>query len=464
MKNGEVWISHRSKIPDSKAGFSMSNPFLEVLIILLLLIANGALAMAEIAVVSSRKARLRQLANEGYRGARAAQELAHDPNRFLATVQIGITMVGILAGAFGGATLARQIGVWLNTFQALAPYGEALAVGLIVLSITYLSLVIGELVPKRLALNSPERIASAVSPSMQALSRIALPAVWLLTRSTNVVLRLLGIKASAEPPVTEEEIKLLIEQGTRTGVFEEAEQDMIEGVLQMADRHVSLLMTPRNRIISFDLHDPVEQIHRKLVTSKHSRFPVIKGNLDNILGFVRAKDLLAQSLAGHAMDLKTILRPPVFVPETMSNLKLLELLKQEKTHIAMVVDEYGGIQGLITHDDILESIVGDIPSAGELGEPQATRRDDGSWLLDGMLHIDKLKDLFDFRELPAESQGLYQTVGGFVISQVRSIPHVGQSFEWGNVRFEVVDMDGRRVDKVLATSMIKDKELPDWDL
>jgi len=226
----------------------------------------------------------------------------------------------------------------------------------------------------------------------------------------------------------------------------------------MADRHVSLLMTPRNQIISFDINDSVEQIHSKLVSSKHSRFPVIRGNIDNILGIVRAKDLLAQSLAGHAVDLKSVLRPPMFVPETMSNLKLLELLKQEKTHIAMVVDEYGGIQGMITHNDILESIVGDIPSAGEPGEPQATQREDGSWLLDGMLHIDKLKDLFDFRELPAERQGLYQTVGGFVISQVRSIPHVGQFFEWANVRFEVVDMDGRRVDKVLAMPVREDRQ------
>jgi putative hemolysin len=293
---------------------------------------------------------------------------------------------------------------------------------------------------------------------MRALSRIGSPAVSLLSQSSNLVVRLLGIKPSAEPPVTEEEIRLLIEQGTQTGILEKVEQNMIEGVLRIADRHVSMIMTPRNRIISFGANDSLERIHRKLVRSNHSRFPVIQGNLDNILGIVRAKDLLAQSLAGHAMDLKTLLRPPIFVPKTMSILKLLEMFKDEETHIALVVDEYGGIQGLVTHDDILESIVGEISSTGEPAEPQATQREDGSWLLDGMLHIDKLKDLFDFRDLPAERLGHYQTVGGFVISQVRGIPHVGQSFEWGNVRFEVLDMDGRRVDKLLAMPVREDRQ------
>ncbi|MBN2031998.1 MAG: HlyC/CorC family transporter [Deltaproteobacteria bacterium] len=434
----------------------MNNPFWEILIIFLLLIANGVFAMAEIAVVSSRKVRLKKLANEGNKRAQSALELASNPNQFLATVQIGITMVGILAGAFGGATIASKLGVFLNSYPLLSPYGDLIGIGLIVIALTYLSLVIGELVPKRVALNSPERIASIVASPMKALSRIALAPVWLLTHSSNIVLRLLNIRPSTEPPVTEEEIKLLIEQGTQMGVFEEVEQDMIEGVLQLADRHVSLLMTPRKQIVSFDLDDPPERIQRKLTKSNHSRFPVINGTLETILGIVRAKDLLAQCLAGRAMDLKTMLRPPLYVPEGMSILKLLEIFKQEKTHIALVIDEYGGIQGLVTHDDILESIVGDIPSVGEPWEPQANQREDGSWLLDGMLHIDKLKEIFDFEELPSERQGLYQTVGGFVISQVKRIPYVGQFFEWGNVRFEVVDMDGRRVDKVLAARIGED--------
>jgi putative hemolysin len=429
----------------------LNNPVWEVLIILLLVLANGTLAMAEIAVVSSSKMRLRKLAKEGSRRAHSALELASDPNQFLATVQIGITLVGILAGAFGGATIAEELGIFLNAFPILAPYGEVLGVGLVVLALTYLSLVIGELVPKRLALNSPERIASMVASPMKALSGIALPVVWILSHSSNLVLRILGVKPSTEPPVTEEEIKLLIEQGTQTGVFEEVEQDMIEGVLEMADRPVSLLMTPRKQIIPLDVSDSPERIHRKLTNSQHSRFPVIKENLENILGIVRAKDLLSQCLAGHPVDLKKILRPPLFVPESTSILKLLELFKQEKTHIALVIDEYGGIQGLVTHNDILESIVGDMPSVGEPGEPVFTQRSDGSWLLDGLLHIDRLKEIFDFDDLPSEKQGLYRSVGGFVISQVRKIPEVGESFDWGGVRFEVVDMDGRRVDKVLAS-------------
>ncbi len=287
----------------------MDNPLLEILIILFLLLVNGVFAMAEIAIISSRKARLQQLADEGNRRARTALELARNPNRFLATVQIGITMVGILAGAFGGATIAEKMGVYLDTFPSLAPYGEAIAVGAVVLVLTYLSLVIGELVPKRLALNSPEGIASSMASSMRALSRIASPVVWLLTQSTNLALRLMGIKSSAGSPVTEEEIKLLIKQGTQTGVFEEAEQDMIDGVLQMADRRVSLLMTPRKQIISFDVDDSPERIHRKLLNGKHSRFPVIKGSLAHVLGIARAKDLLAHSLGGQAMDLKAVLRP-----------------------------------------------------------------------------------------------------------------------------------------------------------
>ena len=439
-----------------KEEFKLHNPVWEILIIFLLLVANGIFAMAELAVVSSRKMRLKQLAKKGNRRARSALELARDPNQFLATVQIGITMVGILAGAFGGATIAEELGVFLNSFPILAPYGEGIGVGIVVLALTYLSLVIGELVPKRLALHSPEKIASAVAAPMRALSGFALPAVWLLSHSSNLVLRILGVKPSTEPPVTEEEIKLLIEQGTQTGVFEEAELDMIEGVLQMADRPVSLLMTPRKKITSFDVGDSLDRIRRKLMSSKHSRFPVIKGNFENILGVVRTKDLLSQCLAGHPVDLGKMLRPPLFVPLSTSILKLLEIFKQEKTHIALVIDEYGGLQGLVTHHDILESIVGDIPSVGEPGEPQASQREDGSWLLDGMLHIDKLKEIFDFEDLPSENQGLYQTVGGFVIGRVRKIPSVGESFDWRGVRFEVVDMDGHRVDKVLAAPIRED--------
>jgi len=429
----------------------LSNPVLEILIIFLLLVTNGVFAMAEIAIVSARKARLRQLADAGNSQARAALELAANPNQFLATAQIGITLVGILAGAFGGATIAEEIATRLGDIPFLAPYGETIGVGIVVLGITYFSLIIGELVPKRLALNNAERIASAVAAPMRGLSTIAAPVVRLLSVSTDIVIRLLGIKPSAEPSITPEELRILIEQGTESGVFEESEQDMIESVLRLDERRVGAFMTPRTHIVWFDIEDSPEDIRRKIADSQHSRFPVIKDSLDNVLGIVRAKDLLNQSLAGQPLDLRALLRPPLFIPESMSALKVLELFKQKGTHVALVTDEYGGIQGMVTHNDILEGIVGYIPSAGEPAEPQATRREDGSWLLDGLVHIDKLKEIFDIEKLPDEEHGHYQTVGGFVMTQVRSIPTVGQCFEWGKLRFEVVDMDGRRVDKVLVT-------------
>jgi len=429
----------------------LSNPVLEILIIFLLLVTNGVFAMAEIAIVSARKARLRQLADAGNSQARAALELAANPNQFLATAQIGITLVGILAGAFGGATIAEEIATRLGDIPFLAPYGETIGVGIVVLGITYFSLIIGELVPKRLALNNAERIASAVAAPMRGLSTIAAPVVRLLSVSTDIVIRLLGIKPSAEPSITPEELRILIEQGTESGVFEESEQDMIESVLRLDERRVGAFMTPRTHIVWFDIEDSPEDIRRKIADSQHSRFPVIKDSLDNVLGIVRAKDLLNQSLAGQPLDLRALLRPPLFIPESMSALKVLELFKQKGTHVALVTDEYGGIQGMVTHNDILEGIVGYIPSAGEPAEPQATRREDGSWLLDGLVHIDKLKEIFDIEKLPDEEHGHYQTVGGFVMTQVRSIPTVGQYFEWGKLRFEVVDMDGRRVDKVLVT-------------
>lgn len=428
----------------------MSSSAWEVLIIFLLLFANGIFAMAEIAVVSARKAKLQQLAEAGNVKARAALDLANEPNQFLATVQIGITLVGIFAGAFGGATLAETVAVYLNWIPFLAPYAETAAVVLVVICITYFSLIIGELVPKRLALNNAEGIAIAVAAPMRALSTAAGPMVRLLSVSTEIIIRLLRIKPSTEPSITPEEIKVLIEQGTESGVFEESEQDMIENVLRLDERRISAFMTPRTQIVWFDVEDTPEDIRCKVANCQHSRFPVIKGSLDNVLGIVRAKDLLNQSLSGKALDLKALLQPPLFVPESMSALKVLELFKHKRTHIALIADEYGGIHGMITHNDILEDITGYVPIGGPT-EPQAVQRDDGSWLFDGLLSIDDLKDIFDLDKLPNEDHGHYQTVGGLVMAQIRSIPTAGQWFEWGDLRFEVMDMDGRRVDKVLVT-------------
>jgi len=422
----------------------------QITIVLLLIIANGLFAMSEMAIVSARKARLRQRAEEGDHKARAALELAETPNRFLSTAQIGITLIGILAGAFGGATLAKELGAYLGRIPPLKPYGEAIGLVIVVLATTYLSLVIGELVPKRLALNNPERIAAAIAAPMRALSVIAHPAVRLLSLSTELVLRILGIRPSAEPPITEEEIKLLLEQGTEAGVFQEVEQDMVESVLLLDERRAAGLMTPRPEIVWLDVEDSLEEVRRKMIASPYSRFPVCQGSLDNVLGEVEARDLLARSLCGEAFDLKSLLQKPLYVPETMPALKVLEAFKQSGTQMALVIDEYGSIQGLVTLKDILEAIVGDIPSAEELAEPQVVQREDGSWLLDGMLPVEELKEILGIGELPGEEQGLYQTTAGFVMTQLGRIPAAAEHFEWGGLRFEVMDMDGNRVDKVLV--------------
>jgi putative hemolysin len=429
----------------------MPSVMLEGLVVVLLIFVNGIFALSEIAVVSARKTRLRQWADEGNVRARAALELANNPNQFLATVQIGITLVGILAGAFGGATIANELSVILNDISWLAPYSHPLSLALVVVVIAYLSLIVGELVPKRLALNNPERLAMAIAAPMQVLSRVAYPAVHLLGLSTELLLRALGMRPSTEPLVTEEEIRALIEQGTQAGMFEEAEQEMVERVFRLGDRRVSAVMTPRTEIVWLDREASGLEIRRTITESAHSRFLVADGSLDNVLGVVHAKDLLAHILGEQVVNLEATLQQPLYVPESMRALKVLELFKQSGTHIALVIDEYGGIQGLVTPNDILEAIVGDLPEAGEQVEPLAVQREDGSWLLDGMLPVDEFKDLFDLGELPGEDQGIYQTLAGFVVMQLGRIPAATDYFVWEGLKIEVVDMDGNRVDKVLVT-------------
>ncbi len=422
----------------------------ELVFILLLIVANGVFAMSEIAVVSARKARLQQWANEGNAKARVALELANAPGRFLSTVQIGITLVGILAGAFGGATIAEELATRLKSIPPLELYGEALALGIVVVGITYLSLVIGELVPKRFALNRPEQIAAAMAVPMRALSVIASPAVHLLSASTDAVLRVLGSQPSTEPPITEEEIQVLIDQGAQAGVFEAAEQDMVEGVIRLSNRRIGALMTPRMQIVSLDLDETPDEIRRKISSSTHSRFVVIQGSLDNVLGVVHVKDLLARTLAGQPLDLKGAWQQPLFVPSTMSALRLLELFKTSGTDVALVIDEHGGLQGVVTTHDVLEAIVGDISRASA---PRAFQRADGSWLVDGLLAVDEFREIFHIGKLPGEERGAYHTLGGFVMAQLGRIPALGDRFEWNRLRFEVMDMDGLRVDKVLVVEV-----------
>jgi putative hemolysin len=423
---------------------------IELVIVILLIMANGVFALSETAFVSARKVRLQQWANEGNVKAAAALELVNSPNRLLSTVQLGITLIGILAGAFGGASIAKAVAVYIDAIPWLAPYADAIALALVVLCITYLSLVIGELVPKRIALNNPERIAMFMVTPMRVLSTIASPFIQLLSLSTEGILRLIGLRPSTEPPITEEEINVLIEEGTRIGTFEAAEQDMIERIFRLGDRRVSVLMTHRPDIVWLDVNDTPQEINQVIRESAFSRFPVCDGSLDNVLGMVHVKDLFQQCITGQPFDLKAVLQEPVYVLENTSTLKVLELFKQTGAQAALVIQEYGDIEGLITLNDILEAIVGDIPSRDDLDHPQAVEREDGSWLLDGMLPIDELKDILHIRELPEEASGTYNTLAGFVLLNLGHVPKTCEHFEWDGFRFEVIDMDGRRIDKVLV--------------
>ncbi|MBR8835442.1 MAG: HlyC/CorC family transporter [Stigonema ocellatum SAG 48.90 = DSM 106950] len=429
------------------------SPTIEILIIPILIFANGLFVMSELAIISARKVRLQQLANHGDGKARVALQLASSPNQFLATVQIGITLLAIVSGAFGESVIAKRLTPLLSLIPLLEPYKEAIASVLAVLIITYLTLIIGELVPKRLALNHPEPIASVVAVPMQMLARFASPIAYLLSLSTDTVLRLLGITPSTEPQITEEEIRVLIEQGTEEGTFEEAEQDMVERVFRFGDRPVSSFMTPRPDIVWLDLEDSAEENRQKIIDGGNSRYPVCQGELDNVLGIIPVTDLLVRCFSGQGLDLTVGLRQPVFVPESTRGLKVLELFKQTVTHMALVVDEYGIIQGLVTLNDVMIEIVGDVPSDDEQKDPQVVQREDGSWLLDGMLSVDELFELFHMEELQHQDRGSYQTLGGFVMTHLGRIPTAADHFEWQGMRFEVVDMDGNRVDKVLVVPM-----------
>jgi putative hemolysin len=430
----------------------------DIIVILLLILLNGLFSMSEIAILSARKARLLQWVEEGNQKARVALDLANAPNMLLSTVQIGITLVGVLSGAFGGATLAEEFADYFNGFEMFKPHGESVALGIIVLCITFLSLVIGELVPKRFALNHPERIAILTAGPMQLLARIAAPAVHLLSFSTELVLKIMRFKPSEEPPVTEGEINLLIEQGTIAGVFEEVEQDMVSRVLRLGDRRVGALMTPRKRIVWLDLNESVERNRRKIMKSVVSRFPVCQGRLSNVLGVVHVKDLLTRCLSGRALDVRFGLQKPLFVLESTHVLRVMELFKESGTQMALVVDEYGTIEGLVTLNDLLESIIGDIPSMDESGQPSIVQREDGSWLVEGMISVDELREFLDVGRFPSEEAGDYETLGGFVMTTLGRIPSAGDHLECCGYRFEVVDMDGRRVDKVLI------ERLPPQDL
>lgn len=431
----------------------MSAILVELVIIIVLVVFNGIFAMSELAVVSARKARLAQRRDEGSNSARIALALANAPDRFLSTVQIGITLIGVMAGAFGGATLSSVIAEALEDVPLLAPYSDAIGLGSVVLLITYLSLVIGELVPKHIAMQNPEGVAILVARPMRTLSRLAAPVVTLLSASTSAVIRLLRLPDSDEPPITEEEIRILIDQGTRAGVFQAVEQDLVESVFALDDRNISAFMTPHTEVVWLDSTSPLEEIRQIIDESSHSCFPVCQGELDNLLGIVHTKHLLVHSMAGEPLLLTDHLQPPQVVPENIAASRAIPMFKQRDTQLLIVIDEHGGIQGVVTQHDLLEAFVGDMPSAGDPGNRRAVLREDGSWLLDGLLHIDEVKERLQIDDFPKDEQNVYQTLGGFIMTMIERIPQESDTVEWAGWAFEVVDMDLRRVDKVLASKL-----------
>jgi putative hemolysin len=415
-----------------------------------LIAANGLFAMAEMAIISARRTRLQQRAEDGHKGAGVALELINSPSAFLSTVQIGITLVGVLAGAFGGATLAEPLAAVIARVPALIPYSEAISVVLVVVVITYLSLVLGELVPKRLALNDPEGIAAVLAAPMRRLAVLVGPLARFLTLSTDFVFRLLRVPSPQGPPVTEDDIRIMIEQGTAAGVFKVAEQSMVAGVFRLGDRRVDAIMTHRTEIEWLDLDEPAGQLAAQIAISPHSWLPAAHGELDRLQGVVRSRDVLAHCLTGQPVDPAAAVQPALFLPEATPALQALERIRAHHQPVALVLDEYGGVQGLVTLADIMAAVVGDTAEGAGVELPAVLQREDGSWVLDGLLPVDELKELLDLDELPDEDSARYQTLGGLIVAGLGRIPAVSDHYDHGGWRFEVVSMERHRVDRVLV--------------
>lgn len=422
----------------------------EFIVIFVLVLANGLLACAEIAVVASRKARLQQLKDEGNAGAARALELANEPGRFLSSIQLGITLLGTVSAVFGGATVADALGEQMAHWPVVGPYAESLAFATVVGVLTYFSVVIGELVPKQIALSNPEGIACQLAGLLARLSRMAHWPVRLLDVSSAAVLRLLGVKPKGETAVSEEELRLLLDQGLMSGALKREERAMLDGVLELDEKCARDLMTPKARVVYLNLGDDAENQWRRIAASGHSYFPVYQGNRDNVVGVVSVKALWANlSLAGSA-DVKSLMVPPLVVPATMPSAKILQEFKASGRHQALVVDEYGAVEGLVTLNDLMEAIVGDLPER-EQRRPGLRRRDDGSWLVDGQMELAPAREAIGFpEELPGEDDEAYQTLAGFVLHELKRLPHEGDSVKWRDWTFEVVDMDRHRIDKILV--------------
>jgi len=433
---------------------------MEILALLLLIVLNGVFAMVGNCAGSPRANRgCSNGRTKGRPGAAAALALSHNPSNFLSTIQVGITVIGITSGAFGEATIAQQLSSFLSQWDFMADHAKVIAIAIVVTGITAASLIIGELVPKRVALVSPEAVASLMARPMSWLTMAGYPIVWLLSVTTGAVLRLLRIGPSTEPPVTEEEIQVLMNHGTRAGIFEAHERKLVSRALRLDELTVESIMTPRGDIVYLDLGQSKEENLNRAVTSNHSRLPVCSGGLDNVQGLVFMKHLLPDAVAGKGFNIEAHPVPPLYVPETSSVMTLVELFKKHRETAALVVNEFGDLQGLVTLHDIMEALVGDIAVVGEEGERDVIRREDGSWLMDAGITIQRFKDVLDMRRsLPGEEEDAYHTLAGFVITRLGRIPRTGDTFRWSDYRFEIVDMDRNRIDKVIV--MRSDRHTP----
>lgn len=427
---------------------------MELAVLLFLFFINGFFSMSEMAVISARKTRLQQLHDEGHAAAGTALELANEPSHFLSTIQVGITVIGITSGVLGEATLSARVSDWLSHWDLLARHAEPIATTIVIAGITIGSLLIGELIPKRLALVNPEAVASFVAKPMKWLSALVYPIVRLLTAVTDGVLRLLGRRAVATPPVTEEEIRTLMEQGAEAGVFEAHEHQMVSRVFRMDDLRSAAIMTPRTDIVYLNMEEPRERILARIAEAPHSLFPVTRGDLDHIEGIVAAKELLVDLVHNEPCDLQKRLQKPLYIPEALTVTEVLRSFKQHRQTMALIVNEYGEFQGLVTLHDVLEALVGDIGPIDERDDPDVVRREDGSLLIDGAVSVERFKHALGIEEpLPDEGSGSYNTLAGFVMQELERVPKVADHFEWGGLRIEVVDMDRNRIDRLLVMKL-----------
>jgi putative hemolysin len=425
---------------------------MEILLLLALVVFNGSLAMPEIALVTARRARLARLAEAGDQAAAVAVRLGEDPNRFLSTIQVGITSIGVLSGIIGEAAFVLPVTAWLETLGLGHDTSVVIATGLVVAGITYVSIVVGELVPKRLGQIDPEGIARRVARPMSALSVVARPFVVLLAWSTSTLLRLLGQSGQGSPPITEDEIEALLQEGSDAGVIDQSEHHMVRNVFRLDDRQIGSLMVPRGEINWLDLNLPLAENLARMERSEHSRFPVCRGGLDEIVGVAQMKQLFNQSLRTGGVDLAADLQPATFVPESLTGMELLEEFRANGTQMAFVVDEYGDVLGLVTLQDVLEAVTGEfVPRNPE--DAWAAAREDGSWLIDGLIPIPELKDRLALRAVPDEERGRYHTLAGMLLLLLGRLPQTGDEAQWEGWRLEIVDMDGKRINKIMAARL-----------